>query len=137
MATWLDDLYEVYNQLDELGHAQQVRMIRIRLYSGLKDDDRYAGVVADTKRHTSWSMSEICNHLESVATELDDLLPDFHLHTPAGVRLFLPTSNHPRAQPWSRLYRTTWGPIARHMGQSRRRKSPQLHGSKCVSITRS
>ena len=74
MMRWLDELRDICERLNIRGHSTDTNTLRVHIYDSLGKDLRYDGAVRDIKRHPFWTMEQIRYSLESVATEINDLL---------------------------------------------------------------
>ena len=68
MSTWLDEYYDIMDQLDTLRAPLQVNSVRAVMLDSLKGDQRYRDAVRDIKRNPKWSLPRIRECLESAAT---------------------------------------------------------------------
>ena len=76
MTSWLNELYQDIESLEKLRRPMKMSMVRTIILASLSGDKRYDLAVRDMHAHPDWEISEIRAHLEAVATECGDLIPD-------------------------------------------------------------
>ena len=75
MTTWLAQMNEYWIALTQLRQPMPMSQCRFHILEALKPDSRYADLIKDIKRHTSWPMAMIQGKMSSVAGEVGDLYP--------------------------------------------------------------
>jgi hypothetical protein len=74
MVTWLNKLYDLWNELSVLKQPMSTAQCRAHILSCLDSDAKYADAVKDIRRNPSWDMIKIKSVLTTAAHAAGDLL---------------------------------------------------------------
>ena len=74
LLPWLNELYDLFDQLEGLRVPATVQDLRSTFLWSLKDDKRYNEVVSDLMRNPNWDLTRIRMALEAAAYAHDDLV---------------------------------------------------------------
>ena len=72
MTAWLDEYYDIMDQLDTLRAPLSVNSVRAVILDSLKGDQRYTDALRDLKRNPAWPLPRIRDCLESAARTSGD-----------------------------------------------------------------
>ena len=74
LLIWLQELYDLFDQLDGLRVPATVQDLRSTIMYSLNKDKRYSEVLRDIVRNPDWDIVRIRSALEAAAHALDDLV---------------------------------------------------------------
>lgn len=74
LLIWLDELYDLFDQLEGLRVPATVQDLRSTFLYSLKDDKRYSEVMTDLMRNPQWDLTRIRMALEAAAYANNDLV---------------------------------------------------------------